>query len=84
MRHTPVSPGTKIIKAHLWSATNPTGLLETLKIAPTTLSTIAGNASIVFPTSLLSASAILFNHLFKTPSFYDGEPRTPSPPKTPV
>ena len=56
-----------------------------LKIAPATLLTIAGNASTVFPASLLSASISLFNHLFKTSSFFDEEPPLPSPPpKTPV
>ena len=52
-----------------------------LKIAPKTLPTIAGNASTVFPASLLSASASLHNHL----SSFGGEPPTPPlPPKAPV
>ena len=43
-------------------------LPKKLKMEPATLPTIAGNASTVFPAILLNASAILFNHLFKTPS----------------
>ena len=63
------------------SATNPTTLPKKL----TTLSTIAGNASTAFPASHLSASASLFNHLFKTPSSHGGELPTPTPtPKVPV
>ena len=41
-----------------------------LKMAPTTLPTIAGNASATFPASLLSASANLANH----PSSFHEEP----------
>ena len=67
------------------SATNLTAFLKKLKIAPTTLPTIAGNASTIFPASLLSASASLPNHFFKIPSSFGGEPPIPaSPPKTPV
>ena len=56
-----------------------------LKIAPTTLPTIAGNASTTFPASLLSASANLSNHFFKAPSSFGREPPVPPPPpKTPV
>ena len=56
---------------------------------PTALPTIAGNASTAVLASIFSESASLFNHLFKTPSFFDGEPYPPStpappPPKTPV
>ena len=47
--------------------------------------TIAGNASTAFPASLLSASAKLSNHFFKTTSSFDGEPPVPPPsPKPPV
>ena len=54
-------------------------------MVPTTLPTIAGNASTAFTASLLSASASLSNHFYKTPSSFDGEPpATPHPPKTPV
>ena len=54
-------------------------------MAATTLLTIAGNASTPFPASLLSASANLSNHFFKTPLFFGGEPPAPlSPLKTPV
>ena len=67
------------------SVTNLTAFLKKLKIAPTTLPTIAGNASTIFPASLLSASASLPNHFFKIPSSFGGEPPIPaSPPKTPV
>ena len=47
---------------------------------------IAGNASMAFPSSLLSASASLSNHFFKTPSSFVGDPPVPlpPPPKTPV
>ena len=78
---TPISPTTKTIKAHVCSATNPTTLPKKLKIASTTLSKIAGNASTTFPASLLSASASLSN----PPSSIGGEPPVPPPPgKTPV
>ena len=54
-------------------------------MAPTTLPTKAGIASTAFPASLLSASANLSNHFFKTPLSFGGEPPVPlSPPKTPV
>ena len=49
---------------------------------PTTLPTIAGNASTAFPASLLSVSANVSNHFFKVPQPFPGEP--PPPPKTPV
>ena len=52
-------------------------------MAPTTLPTIAGNASAVFPASHLSASACLFNHLFKTPLSFGVEPPPPPPPPPP-
>ena len=84
INHTPISPATKTIKVHVCSATNPVALTKTL-IASTTLTAIAGNTSSAFPASLLSASASLFNHLLKTPSFFDGEPPSsplPPPPKT--
>ena len=82
INHTPISPATKTIKAHVCSATNPVVLTKTL-IATTTLTTIAGNASTTFLASLLSASASLFNHLLKTPSFFDGEPPPSPPPPSP-
>ena len=53
---------------------------EKPKMAPTTLPTRAGNASTVLPASLLNASASLFNHLFKTPSSFGGDPPPPPPP----
>ena len=85
INHTPISPTTKTIKAHVCSVTNPMDLLEKLKITSITLSTIAGNASTAFPASLLSASASLSNHFFKAPSFFGEEPPVPlPPPKTPV
>ena len=81
INHTPISPTTKTIKAHVCSTTNPTALPKKLKIAPTTLPTIAGNASTAFPTSLLSAFANLSNY----PSSFDGDPHVHlPPPKAPV
>ena len=81
-----MSPTTKTIKAHICSATNPAAFPRKLKIALTKLPMMAGNASAVFPVSLLSASANLSNHFFKVPSSFDGEPpASPLPPqKTPV
>ena len=55
-----------------------------LKMTLTTLPTIAGNATTAFPASLLSASANLFNHLFKTPSSFGGEPPPPPPARTSI
>ena len=57
-----------------------------LKIAPTTLHTLAGNASTTFPASLLSAFANLSNHFLNTPSSFGVEPPVPlpPPPKTPA
>ena len=80
INHTPISPATKTIKAHVCSAKNPTALPKKLKIAPATLTKVAGNASIAFLASLLIVSASLFNDLFKTTSFFDGEPPPPPPP----
>ena len=71
-----------MIKAHVFSATNPTAWPRKLKIAPRTLSTIAGNASTPFPTSLLRASASLFNHFFKVPSSFGVDAESPPPAKT--
>ena len=54
-------------------------------MAATTLSTMAGNASTAFSASLLSASANLSNHFFKTSLSFGEEPPAPlPPPKTPV
>ena len=76
INHTPISPTTKTVKAHVCSATSPTAFPRKLEIAPTTLLTIAGNASTAFPANLLSASANLSNH----PSSFDGQhPLLPSP-----
>ena len=63
----------------MYSATNPTAFLRKLKIAPTTVPTIAGNASTTFPASLLSASASLSNYFFNVPSSFGGEPPVPLP-----
>ena len=84
--HTTVSPATKTIKVRGCSATNPMAFPRKRNIAPTTLPMMAGNASVAFPVSLLSASASLFNHFFKTPSSFHGKPPVPPlpPPKTPV
>ena len=82
----PINSATKIIKAHVCSATNPTGLPRKLKITPTTLPTIAGNASTALPARLLRSSTSLFSHIFKAPSTFGGEAGLPPPlpPKTPV
>ena len=79
-------PATKTIRVHVCTATNPTAFPRKLKIAPTILPKIAGNASAAFPASLLSAFASLSNHFLKTPLSFSGEPLVPlSPlPKTPV
>ena len=46
---------------------------------------MAGNASMTFPESLLSAFANLCNHFFKASSSFGVEPLVPPPlPKTPV
>ena len=85
MNHTPISPATKTIKVHVFSAKNPTVLPKKLKIAPATLTKTVGNASTAFLACHLIVSASLFNHLFKTLSFFDGEPPPPPPlppPKT--
>ena len=84
MNHQPTSPATNTIKAHVCSATNPTVFPRKLKIAPATLPTIAGNASMAFSASLLSASANLSNHFFKIPSSFGVELPAPPPQKTPV
>ena len=65
INHTPLSPTTKTIKAHVCSATNPTALPKKLKMASTTLPTMAGIASTAFPASLFSASASLFTNFSK-------------------
>ena len=66
----------------------PRPCLKKNNIGPTALPTIAGNASIAFPASLLSELASLSSHSFKTPPSSLGvetEPPVPSfPPKTPV
>ena len=43
INHTSISPATKTIKVHVCSAANPTAFPKKLKMAPTTLPTIAGN-----------------------------------------
>ena len=53
-------------------------LPKKLKMAPTTLPTIAENASTAFPASLLSESASLSNHFFKIHSSFGGEPSAPT------
>ena len=50
-----------------------------LTMAPTTLLTIADNASAAFPASLLSAFTSLFNQLLKAPLSFGGEPPPPPP-----
>ena len=80
INHSPISSSTKTVRAHACSATNPTAFPRKLKIAPTALPTIAVNASTAFPASLLSASANLSNHFFKTPSYFGIESPVPLPP----
>ena len=80
INHTSISPATKTIKVHVCSAANPTAFPKKLKMAPTTLPTIAGNGWIAFPANPLSASGSLSNHFFKTLSSFDGEPPAPPPP----
>ena len=80
-----MSPTLKTIKTHVCSGTNPTAFSKKLKKAPTTLPTMAANASADFLTSLLSASANLSNHFFKVPLSFGGIPHVLlPPPKTPV
>ena len=67
INHQPTSPATKTIRAHVYSATNLTTFRRKPKIAPTTLLTIASNASTDLPASLLSAFASLSNHFFQVP-----------------
>ena len=58
---------------------------ENLKWQPTTLPTIAGNASPAFPASLLSACANLSNYFFRVPLSFGGVPPVPTPPpKSPM
>ena len=79
INHQPASPATKTVRAFVYSATQPTAFPRKIKMAPTTLPTIARNASTAFPVSLLSASANLSKHFYKAPSSFGGKP-----PKTPV
>ena len=58
---------------------NPTALPRKLKIAPTTVPTIAGNASTAFSVSLMKAAASFLNHFFKAHSFFGGEAEPPLP-----
>ena len=51
--HTPNKPCNKKIEAHVFSVTNTTAVPKNLKIAPTTLLKIAGNASAAFLARLL-------------------------------
>ena len=78
-----MSPTTKTTKAYVRSVTNPMAFPRKRKMAPTTLPTMAGNALLAFPASLLSASASLSNHFFQGPLSFDEEPPAspPSPPK---
>ena len=56
-----------------------------LKIAPTILPTIAGNASAAFRASLLKVSTSLSNYFLKAPLSFDGRPPVPPvPPKITV
>ena len=82
INHQPTRLATKTIRAHVCSTRNPTAFPRKLKIAPTALPTIAGNASTGFPASLLSAFANLSNYFFKITLSFDGEPPVPPPPRT--
>lgn len=73
INHNSITPATKAIKAHVNSATNPTALPRKLKMALTTLLTITGNASTVFPANILRVSASLFNTFFKASSSFGGD-----------
>ena len=69
----------------MYSARDRTGSPKRLKIAPTALPTIAGNASTAFLESLLIASSNLSNHFFRAPLTFDGVPSVlHSPVKTRV
>ena len=68
---------------HVCSGTNPTAFPRKLKIEPTTLPAIAGNASTAFPASLLSASANVSDHFFKVALSFGREPLVPPPPPKP-
>ena len=76
-----MSPATKIIKAHICSATNLTVFSRKLTAAPTTLPMLAGDSPAAFPARLLSASANLSNN--PSLSFGGGPPVPLPPPKTP-
>ena len=84
INHQAMSPATKTMIAHVFSATNPTALPRKLSMAPTILPTMTVNASIVFPSNIIRASASLSNHFFRVP-LPDEEPLVPPlpPPKTP-
>ena len=85
INHTPMSPATKTVKAHVCSANNPAALPRRLRIAATTLPMIAGNASMAFPPSLSSVFANLSNHFFRIPlSFGRKLPASLPPPKSPT
>ena len=86
INHQPTSPATKAIKAHVCLATNPTAFPRKLKIAATTLPTIASNGSATFPASLLSPFASLSIHFLKASSSFGGElpAAPPNHPKTPI
>ena len=80
-----MSPIAKTIKAHVCSATNPTTFPRKLKIAPTTLPTIASNASTAFPTSLLSALLACLTIFSRFPYLLmENLLPPPPPPKTSV
>ena len=73
INHSRMKPATKAISSQVGSGTNATALPRKLKIATTTLPTIADNISMVFPTSFSKGSASLFIHFFKTLSSF-GDP----------
>ena len=58
INHTLLSPATKIIKANVCSATDPTAFPRKLKIAATTLPTTASNASTAFPATVMARTIV--------------------------
>ena len=89
VNYTPISSATQTIRARGCSEANPIVLPRNLKIAPTTLPTIADNASTALPASLLRVSTTLFNHFSKAPLSFGGDNAEtarypPPPPRTPV
>ena len=60
-----MSPSTKAIKAHVCLSKHPKTFPMELKIGPPMLSTVASNASAVYPAIFLRACVSLFSHFFE-------------------